>query len=681
MTKIMNTYQKILKRLNVNFAKTFKNDVDKTSTYYAFAANPIPQNKVAYPSDSTKTDIDTYSSMLFGNKIQDTDVSLVTNHYAWKAGETYNMYDPADAELYSKPFYVTVSEGSNYNVYKCLDNNRGSASIDQPLGTDSTLIYSMTDGYVWKYLYTISDFMYRKFGSDTNIPVDIDQNGQSVTNLGGIEIIGIKEPGFGYNNYTIGSFAENSSINYRNSATQHLLDSNASTKNSFYTGCLMKVTSASNSQSEYRTITDYNISGSRRIVVIDSPFTLDLKGGDLYEIYPQVVIQDLNDTATACIARAIISPNSGNSVSQIEVINPGSTYRNVSAYVAAHASVGVSSNCSINPIISPVYGHGSDLAEELFANKVCITTAFNDSSGVILNDNGYGTIGIIKDPAFANVAVTLNPETIVGSFIQDEKVYRYRSYKLNGNISIQSNSTIITSDDSDFSSSLRNNDRVIITNGFQNLFANVSTIIDTNTVMLDQLPPFTDTNCKISIAETVPFGEVTSYNLNTILNLTNVIPNNFDAFTADLVGADSNCTASINSSSSSYITVNGRPAFNFAQFTQLTKFVGTIDSNKFLPNEKLIQGNIQSAATPSAILFSANNTPGINNDTLYVTDPNNTFQPGTITGSTSGGLFTYQYKYDGELVRDSGDILYLENLNYINRSSTQTETIKIILEF
>lgn len=677
----MNTYQKVLKKLNTKFAQTFKYDVENNSTYYIFAANPTPQSVLSYPSDSIMSDVDTYSSMLFGNKIQDTDVSLITKNYAWVANTVYSKYDPEDNELYSKAFYVTVFEGSDYHVYKCLDNNLGAASTDQPLGTDSTLIYSMTDGYVWKYLYTVSDFMYRKFGSDDYIPVDTTQNGQVSNNLGAIQVISLKDSGLGYNNYTLGSFPETASINYNNSAVQYALDINASSKNSFYIGCLMKVTSVNNSQSEYRTIIDYNVTGLNRIVVIDTPFTLNLKAGDLYEIYPKIKIQDLSVTSTeTCIARAIISANTGNSVSQIEVLNPGSGYRNVAAYVAADNSVGVISNSSINPIISPMYGHGSNLAEELFANKVCVSTTFNGNTGVLLSDNGYGTIGIIKDPAYANVAVSLNSDTLIGAFNVGEMVYRYRSYKLNGNVSIQSNTKIITSDDSDFGSSIRKNDQVIITNGYQNLFANITSIIDSNTMMLDQLPSFTEANCKISIAQLSPFGLVSAYDYNTVLNLTNVVPNNFDASTSSLVGTDSNCTATINSVSSSYITVNGRPAFNFSQFNQLTGLVGTINSN-FESNELLVQGNNSSISTPSAVLFAANNVAGINSDILYVTNIKNTFQPGTITGDASGASFTYQYKYDGELIKDSGDIVYLENVNYISRSPNQAETIKIILEF
>jgi hypothetical protein len=39
------------------------------------------------------------------------------------------------------------------------------------------------------------------------------------------------------------------------------------------------------------------------------------------------------------------------------------------------------------------------------------------------------------------------------------------------------------------------------------------------------------------------------------------------------------------------------------------------------------------------------------------------------------------YKYEGDFVRGSGDIIYIENIEPILRSNSQSETIKLILEF
>ena len=71
---------------------------------------------------------------------------------------------------------------------------------------------------------------------------------------------------------------------------------------------------------------------------------------------------------------------------------------------------------------------------------------------------------------------------------------------------------------------------------------------------------------------------------------------------------------------------------------------------------------------------------------MFVTNVFNVFQTedspdsdGVIAGSA--GRFTVKTKYNGWLVPDSGEILYLENLSPITRANNQSETIKLILEF
>ena len=54
---------------------------------------------------------------------------------------------------------------------------------------------------------------------------------------------------------------------------------------------------------------------------------------------------------------------------------------------------------------------------------------------------------------------------------------------------------------------------------------------------------------------------------------------------------------------------------------------------------------------------------------------------GVITGANSDATFLVSAKYNGELIKDSGEVVYVENLEPISRSGSQTETIKLILEF
>ena len=64
-------------------------------------------------------------------------------------------------------FYVMNSE---YNVYKCLDNNNNSPSTVRPYST-SHEPFQTADGYVWKFMYSIPTALVNKFLSDIDIPV------------------------------------------------------------------------------------------------------------------------------------------------------------------------------------------------------------------------------------------------------------------------------------------------------------------------------------------------------------------------------------------------------------------------------------------------------------------------------------------------------------------------------
>jgi hypothetical protein len=53
----------------------------------------------------------------------------------------------------------------------------------------------------------------------------------------------------------------------------------------------------------------------------------------------------------------------------------------------------------------------------------------------------------------------------------------------------------------------------------------------------------------------------------------------------------------------------------------------------------------------------------------------------TFRGITSGAVATVTKVYQQELVYNSGDILYVENINPVTRANNQQETINIIFNF
>jgi hypothetical protein len=685
----MSINQKITSTLNVQAAESFVQSVLENAAYYVFAAKHTPfgagqgggsDEIPPVPQDTVVSSIQVYNDMVFGKKIKDDSVITMIKRYEWNENSVYDMYRDNDTDLASKQFYVVIDDSVELNVYKCLFNNNGAKSTQKPFGNDNTPIEFPQDGYIWKYMFTVDQFNIRKFATTEYIPVTPNQEVANSAVAGSIEIITVDNSGAGYNNYTIGQFPDTASIAVGSNLKFGLAET-ASSISTFYKDCLIRMTSGV-ATNEYRLITDYTIIDGRKVITIDRAFNNRPNSGDEYEIFPNVFIYDVSGTSTAnCVARAIVNSAIGNAISRVEVLTTGAGYRLATAKIKTANIVSVTGNAVVTPVISPPGGHGSNINNELFGRFVGVSSSFIGNNEPLSANNDYRTVGLLKNPQFANVNVILDAGSVTGSFITNEIVYRYKPVRLFGNVSISANS-LITGTDTAFIDTFRTNDRVIITNGISNIFANVQVITSDSLLTIDKEPVFTGSNCAIYLVEAVKFGKVTDYNSINI-SLTDVDPVGLE-ISSYLLGEISSCTARV-SNTLPYATVNGRDADEFNAFNQLTTFVGSFTSaNEFIEDESLIQDTDDIDTSPTARVHSYRDNPGSANDYLYVTNVSNVFDLNGVTvirGLTSNAYFDARYKYNGEIVPDSGEILYLENLKPITRDFKQTETVKLILEF
>lgn len=154
------------------------------------------------------------SSVLFIKKIQQADVTnamLGLKRFDWQNGTVYTAWD-SDVDLYfvrnwlsaTQPFYVLSVDGTDYNVYMCIDNMGGAPSTDQPSGqqTDS---FTTADGYIWKFMYNIKE-EYIPLINSLFLPVPLYDDQKSAIQIlneknvkkGTIDKIRILMPGEGY---------------------------------------------------------------------------------------------------------------------------------------------------------------------------------------------------------------------------------------------------------------------------------------------------------------------------------------------------------------------------------------------------------------------------------------------------------------------------------------------------
>lgn len=80
---------------------------------------------------------------------------------------TMGIAPSGSQKLEESNFYVVTDD---YNVYKCLDNNNNTRSVNKPSGTQLDPIKTL-DGYIWKFMYNIPINLRNKFYTDEFIPV------------------------------------------------------------------------------------------------------------------------------------------------------------------------------------------------------------------------------------------------------------------------------------------------------------------------------------------------------------------------------------------------------------------------------------------------------------------------------------------------------------------------------
>ena len=398
--------------------------------YYYFIGNPIPYTEDASPPtlvDTVQTTLfDTYNNMIYGKRITSEDVCSMAPRHNWVAGTVYQQY-VHDTNNYQNNFYVLSDEGSSYSVFKCLNNNNGVPSTYRPrlsdTSADDDFYFTPTDGYQWKYMYSITTTQYNKFATTSHIPVFINANVVGNAVYGSIDSIVVTSGGDRYASYTSGYFQE---VRVGGNPLIFAIDSTTASSNAnFYINSALKITNGTGS-GQQRYVTGYTVSGTTRRVIIDSAFDTTPTTSSQYEITPLVTV---TGDGSGAQARAIVNTQS-NTIYSIEVVSRGEGYTHASVVVTGNTgiiNVNTGSTITANTatakvILSPKGGHGSNAAAELGAHYVGISTIFDSSlsGGKVVDSNDFRVVGIIKDPLFANVEIDISLSS--GTFLDGETV-------------------------------------------------------------------------------------------------------------------------------------------------------------------------------------------------------------------------------------------------------------------
>ena len=420
--------------------------IAKTSEWPATAgasADIIP----VVPEDTVKNEYDIMRGIIGYKKIDPSKIVFALPRIDWEAGTVYDAYRD-DVHLFDEDdpsnFYVVTSSN---NIYKCLGATSAPSTI-MPTHTSSTPLKG-SDGYTWKYLATAkeSELPYETLDyvpinfvrteqdnltdpitSETTLQFNAQKaaingaiTGLELVDTGGVcaaeyigseygarFVVGITGSTAANASYGVGDFYTITSSTFTNqfSLPESLLSS--------YKGYILRIVGVSGGN-----ITDINKYGLIYGVTATSnqytftirgeyePFTLNFNknAGDAvyYDILPHARISGDGTDAYGFLKLGKTGDSAWRKVSGIELIDGGENYSQARVEVVTEKSEN-SVHPTINAILSPKGGHGSNILKELNVSDVIMIAEIDDEndSSVIPTDGSYRQFGIIRNPVLNN---------------------------------------------------------------------------------------------------------------------------------------------------------------------------------------------------------------------------------------------------------------------------------------
>lgn len=165
------------KNIDIFVAKQIKESVSEPSSsnvYLTFGKSS------SWPVESTppqaNTSVDAYNevwkNMIGAKRVTGNNIRHAVPRFDWVSGSVYTSYDNTLDSLVlenaNNSFFILTSD---YNIYKCLSNNNSSTSTVMPTSTITTTHFQTSDGYIWKYMYTLSAEEKLRFLTPNFMPV------------------------------------------------------------------------------------------------------------------------------------------------------------------------------------------------------------------------------------------------------------------------------------------------------------------------------------------------------------------------------------------------------------------------------------------------------------------------------------------------------------------------------
>ena len=227
----------VTNKFRLNNAEQFYESFSEASTsYYLFVGRPQPWTSTTpygggsdtappTPLDNVDDEFMYFRDMQAAKRIASSDIQYAIPRHTWTTGTVYDYYRGDYGAQWSSTttdIVKTVNNGTNLwasttlfyvisslnNVYKCMWNNAGATSTVEPTGTSNSEL-TTADGYVWKYMYTLSTAQVADFLTADFMPVTTNSTVSAAAVNGAIRHYKVERGGSGYTNNTYTSIAVN----------------------------------------------------------------------------------------------------------------------------------------------------------------------------------------------------------------------------------------------------------------------------------------------------------------------------------------------------------------------------------------------------------------------------------------------------------------------------------------
>lgn len=406
--------------------------VDSKNRYFVFIGrNTAWTNETSPPveADTDASMFEAHRQMLAMKMVQPNDVYLLLPRINWETGTVYDQYT-ASTDMFTvrKDFYVLTDEN---NLYKCISNNGGVASVTKPTGTSQSIFTTNTDRYEWKFICKLTEDSIR-FLTEEYIPVavakipDINETfpqfqTQEYALNGAIEGYSLGGTNTATFSRCIGEYAITpinlpkqidgteipvSQVNKKGSEYIQLNRDMVNTtrevlSNGFFNGYSIYI-SAGRGREIGQVARVINYHGESQTAQIYPPleydlYTLEFSGNNIgpaskYTILPTLLV---NGDGSGAVARCVMS--GGKTIREVRPVKRGQNYTVCDVTVATTPSTGTKP--TITGKIQPKGGHGSDVTKELGAfDMFVVVDMFGNENSDITLLNDYRQFGLVKNP-------------------------------------------------------------------------------------------------------------------------------------------------------------------------------------------------------------------------------------------------------------------------------------------